>query len=78
VTPAFELLFYLNDRSFVALVYDIDPKLSVRDVTIFELLKYGKFRYIGVGVFAKKFVPVGTFPKILRPMVNAVLQDHVK
>ena len=78
MTPVFELLLYFGDRSFVALVYEIDVELLVRDVAIFELFLNGKFEYVGVGVFGNRFVPVGKFPKFLRPMIDAVLKESVK
>lgn len=56
--PSFELPFRDSGRTYAALVYDVDPELLVRDVAVFET-KPGGFRYVGCGVFGKRFVRVG-------------------
>ncbi len=72
MTPAFEFPFVDRGTTCVALVYEVDIDLGVRDVTVFQVYN-GWFRYLGCGVFGKRFVRVGTLHRKLAKAVDVVL-----
>ena len=85
ILPAFEIPIFTDGRSFVVLVYEVNPELLVRDVAVFELLLdsqkpnvySGKYKHVGLGVFGKRFVPVGIFPKFLRRLVDVAMRGEL-
>jgi hypothetical protein len=72
--PVREIAFRHEAKMFVALVYETDPVLGVRDVTVFEV-RDGGFRHLGCGVWGKRFVRVGVMAKALVTAVDTALRE---
>lgn len=75
--PIREVLFKFQGKSFVALVYG-PPEDGAEDVCVYALGSKGIFHFIGMGVFAKRFIPASwTGTPALRREVDRILRGDL-